>query len=134
MSKSYVVRKRDDGTRYFSENTPTGISPASIGEGLAVDATGLVYVDNTKVAYLGLDQTFTGNKAFANSPEVPTPTAGDSSAKVASTEFVSGAIDAAVQPATNAPASVDTESSVGTSVKFAREDHVHAMITDYGLL
>lgn len=46
MSKSYIVRERADGTRYFDENTPTGqISPDTIGYGLKSDTDGKVVVD-----------------------------------------------------------------------------------------
>lgn len=44
--KSYVVKEREDGSRFFDENTPTGqVSEDTIGAGLKIDAEGKVVVD-----------------------------------------------------------------------------------------
>lgn len=54
-----------------------------------------------------------------------TPTAGDSSLKLATTAFVTGAVSTAtVPPATVAPL-MDGVAAVGTATKYAREDHKH---------
>lgn len=58
---------------------------------------------------------------FTGTPTAPTPTAGDNSTKVATTEFVMG--NAGV-PATAQPLA-DGTAAVGVSNKYAREDHVH---------
>lgn len=56
--------------------------------------------------------------ALTGTPTVPTPGADDTTTKVASTAFVIG------QAATVAPL-MDGAPAVGTSKKFARQDHVH---------
>lgn len=112
--KSYIVKEREDGTRYFDENTPAGnINPDVVGNGLeysggklSVDATelagaglteenGKLKVDSsalTDVVHLAGAETVTGAKTFTASPQVPTATTGDSSTKAANTAFVAGAI------------------------------------------
>jgi hypothetical protein len=67
-----------------------------------------------------------GIAAFNSSPTIPTPTAGDSSTKAASTAFVGTAItNAAVPgPATVAPV-IAGVATVGTSLLYARQDHKH---------
>lgn len=55
---------------------------------------------------------------FTNSPIAPTPTTGDNSTKVATTAYV----DAKVGTATPL---INGTAAVGTSVKWAHEDHVH---------
>ena len=56
-----------------------------------MDSDDLYAFDNTVVHKTG-DETVSGTKTFSSSPIAPTPTSGDSSTKVATTEFVTDAI------------------------------------------
>lgn len=56
-----------------------------------MDSEDLYAFDNTVVHKTG-NETVAGTKTFSSSPVAPTPTSGDSSTKVATTEFVSDAI------------------------------------------
>lgn len=56
-----------------------------------MDSDDLYAFDSTVVKLTG-NQTIAGTKTFSSSPVAPTPTSGDSSTKVATTEFVSDAI------------------------------------------
>ena len=69
----------------FSVLPTTSVPPTG-----STQLTNKSYVD-TKVS-LGGDQTVAGTKTFSSSPLIPTATAGDSSAKGASTAFVQNAI------------------------------------------
>lgn len=69
----------------FSALPTTSVSPTD-----STQLTNKRYVD-TKVSLSG-NQTVAGTKTFSNSPLMPTATAGDSSAKGASTAFVQNAI------------------------------------------
>lgn len=69
----------------FSALPTTSVAPTG-----STQLTNKSYVD-TKVS-LGGDQTVAGIKTFSSSPLMPTATAGDSSAKGASTAFVQNAI------------------------------------------
>jgi hypothetical protein len=65
--------------------------------------------------------------AFTGNPTAPTPTAGDNDTSIATTAFVTtavAAVPAAPGPATVAPL-MDSTAAVGTTTKYAREDHVH---------
>lgn len=59
---------------------------------------------------------------FTGDPRAPTPTAGDNDTSIATTAFVGAAITAAA--ATAAPL-MDGTAAVGTTTKYAREDHKH---------
>lgn len=61
--------------------------------------------------------------ALTGTPTAPTPTAGDNSTKLATTAFVL-ANSTSVSPATVAPL-IDGTAAVGTSLLYARQDHVH---------
>ena len=62
---------------------------------------------------------------FTGDPKAPTPTAGDSDTSIATTAFVSAALTtAAIPPATVVPL-MDGVGAVGTTTKYAREDHKH---------
>lgn len=64
---------------------------------LSVDQEPVSFSSSTEtVVYRVGDQAVEGVKSFASSPLVPTAAASDSSAKAASTEFVRGAVDAAL--------------------------------------
>lgn len=69
----------------FSALPTTSVAPTG-----STQLTNKSYVD-TKVSLSG-DQTVAGTKIFTSSPLIPTATAGDSSAKGASTAFVQNAI------------------------------------------
>ena len=64
--------------------------------------------------------------ALTGNPTAPTATAGDNDTSIATTAFVTTAVtNAAVpSPATVAPL-MDGSAAVGTTTKYAREDHVH---------
>lgn len=63
--------------------------------------------------------------ALTGNPTAPTPTAGDNDTSVATTAFVTTAVaTATVPPATVAPL-MDGAAAVGTTTKYAREDHRH---------
>ena len=93
-------------------------------------------VDNTGVGSYqpltlkGSTLTFSGpitaqTADFTGAVTTPTPTAGDSSTKVATTAFVTNAVSASVvQPAAAVPLA-DGIATVGTATKYAREDHKH---------
>jgi len=59
--------------------------------------------------------------AFSGNPTAPTPPANDNDTSIATTAFVQGAVPA---PATANPLQAGT-AAPGTSLKFAREDHIH---------
>jgi len=62
---------------------------------------------------------------FTGDPKAPTPTAGDADTSIATTQFVAGAVaTATVAPATVAPL-INGTAAVGTTTKYAREDHIH---------
>jgi hypothetical protein len=64
---------------------------------------------------------------FTGDPQAPTPLPGDNDTSIATTAFVTAAIAAGgggALPAT-APPIVEGTAAVGTSAKYAREDHVH---------
>lgn len=71
--------------KYFSVLPTSSVAPTD-----SMHLTNKWYVD-TKVSLSG-DQTVGGTKTFSSSPLIPTATAGDSSAKGASTAFVQNAI------------------------------------------
>lgn len=71
--------------KYFSVLPTSAVAPTD-----SMHLTNKWYVD-TKVSLSG-DQTVGGTKTFSSSPLIPTATAGDSSAKGASTAFVQNAI------------------------------------------
>lgn len=95
---------------------------ANVGtfQGITVNAKGLVTgAANQSYAPLA-SPTFTGT------PAAPTATAGTSTTQLATTAFVGTAVtNAAVPgPATVAPI-MDSTAAVGTSLLYARQDHVH---------
>ena len=67
---------------------------------------------------------------FTGDPKAPTPTAGDADTSIATTAFVGTAVSTAITaaavppPATVAPL-MDGAAVVGTTTKYAREDHKH---------
>ena len=63
---------------------------------------------------------------FTGDPKAPTPTAGDNDTSIATTAFVTTAVAAvaAIPPAT-VPPLMDGAAAVGTTTKYAREDHRH---------
>lgn len=66
--------------------------------------------------------------ALTGTPTAPTAAAGTDSIQIATTAFVQAAVQAAggVTPASALPL-VDGTAAVGTSLKYAREDHVHPL-------
>lgn len=62
---------------------------------------------------------------FTGTPKAPTASSGDSSTQIATTEFVMGAIgDAGLTPSDDNPV-MDGTAAPGTSMEYARGDHVH---------
>ena len=63
--------------------------------------------------------------ALTGNPTAPTQTAGDNDTSIATTAFVTTAVtNGSVPPATVAPL-MNGAAAVGTTTKYAREDHVH---------
>ena len=62
---------------------------------------------------------------LTGNPTAPTPSPGDNDTSVATTAFVSAAMASAGTPATLTPLVESGLGAVGTSLKYAREDHVH---------
>ena len=75
---------------------------------------------STQIGIVADEISFTGDTVTA-----PTPTAGTNNTEVATTAFVNSALPSA---ATATPV-VDGTGAVGTSAKYAREDHVHPKAT-----
>lgn len=112
MAKSYVVRERPDGSRYFDENTPAGnISPDLLGTGLQFDSDNKLTLDADALAGDGLvstgdtlavdfdvfakkyvtltsSETVFGEKTFMNKIIAPTPAVTSNNNDVATTAFV----------------------------------------------
>jgi hypothetical protein len=65
--------------------------------------------------------------ALAGTPTAPTQATSDNSTRLATTAFVAAAVSAGggAAPATAVPLVESGSGAVGTSVKYAREDHVH---------
>lgn len=80
-----------------------------------------VYTDGVNV-YNGVNDIDFTSVALTGSPTAPTPAAGDNDTSVATTAFVNTAVTGSL--ATAAPLVAGT-AAVGTSTKFAREDHRH---------
>jgi hypothetical protein len=97
-----------DGTNFYSAQT------GSAGD-FTVNGNFTVTGNQTDTGNLTVSGTFTANNAasFAVSPTAPTPTAGDSSTKVATTAFVSGASVAGI--AGGAANRVVYQTGVGTT-------------------
>lgn len=84
----------------------------------SVDVTAASFNDANIVHKAGTE-TITGQKTFSLSPAVPTEAVDNSTTSAASTAFVIG------QAASAAPADPAAASAVGTSKRYARQDHVH---------
>ena len=103
---------------------------ASAASGVALWASGVPTFTAT---------TGTGNLVRADSaaltggPTAPTPLLGDASTLIATTNFVATAVaTVAVLPASATPLAGGGAGAVGTSVKYAREDHVHPAVGSAG--
>jgi hypothetical protein len=98
----------------------------------AADA-GLLTNINTKASTTYVDAADAlkaplASPVFTGNPSAPTPTAGDNDTSIATTAFVTAAvatIPAVPVAATVAPLIDATPAVIGSSAKFAREDHVH---------
>lgn len=69
----------------------------------------------------GVGGALLASPTFTGTPAGPTPTAGDSSTKLATTAFVAGALPVASTTTPN----MDGTAAVGTGTTWARADHVH---------
>ena len=62
---------------------------------------------------------------FTGDPKAPTPSAGDNDTSIATTAFVAGAVTTATVPPSTVAPLMDGVAAVGTTTKYAREDHKH---------
>jgi hypothetical protein len=116
----------------YNGTTWIRIDSGSGGGGAASSITfapgGNISATDVQAAILELDteKAPLASPTFTGDPKAPTPTVGDNDTSVATTAFVASAVAgvATVPPATVAPI-MDSVAAVGTTTKYAREDHVH---------
>jgi hypothetical protein len=98
---------------------------------------GNISATDVQAAILELDteKAPLASPALSGNPTAPTPTAGDNDTSIATTAFVTSAVAGVtvVPPATVAPI-MDSVAAVGTTTKYAREDHVHPSDTSRAAL
>ena len=94
-------------------------TPAMDGSGAAGAAT--AYARGDHVHPTDTSRAPLASPTFTGSPAAPTPTAGDSSTKIATTAFVGTAVPA---PSATTPA-MDSTGAAGSATTYARGDHVH---------
>lgn len=106
----YAVYNNTTGSYTLTIKTPSGT-----GVGVAQGKRNLVYADGTNIVDAFNDFE---SIALTGAPTAPTAAANTNTTQVATTAFVIG------QAGTATPV-VDGAAAVGTSTKFAREDHKH---------
>jgi len=110
--------------KYVDDKVGTYVPPVGGGAGAAADITntpaGGVSATNVQAAINELDteKAPLSSPTFTDTPAAPTPPVGDSSTRIATTAFVAG-------QASNADPLQDGTVAQGTSLRFARQDHVH---------
>jgi len=102
---------------------PSSATPAMDGTGAAGSAT--TYSRGDHVHPTDTTRAPLASPIFTGSPAAPTPTAGDSSTKLATTAFVAGAVPAA----SSATPLMDGTAAAGSSTSWSRGDHVHPIDT-----
>lgn len=129
-----------DGQTYGRKNTAWSVvasggdvtGPAgAVADRIAVfnGATGKVIKDG---GTLVSDLALVASPSFTGDPKAPTPATADNDTSIATTAFVKAqgyAASASVPvPATATPIGESGTGAVGSSVKYAREDHVHPLV------
>lgn len=100
--------------------------PASVAplmDGTAAVGTSLLYARQDHIHPTDTSRAPLGSPALTGTPTAPTATPGTNTTQIATTAFVEAAIPT-IQPATVAPL-MDGAAAVGTSLLYARQDHVH---------
>ena len=121
MANVIRIKRRVSG----AAGAPTGLKSAELAYNMADNTVYAGYGDDgagnaTSVKPIGGEGTFAklDSPAFINTPTAPTQAVDDSSTKLATTAFVIG-------QAGSATPLMDGSAAVGTSTRFARQDHVH---------
>lgn len=119
-----------DGTLYNIAGGGGGgsVPPATVAplmDGVAAVGTAIKYAREDHVHPSDTSKANVNSPTLTGTPQAPTAAAGTSTDQIATTQFVQNAVSgAAVSPATANPL-MDGTADVGSSVKYAREDHVH---------
>lgn len=110
----------DDGTWGTILNDFLGVEHTSDGT-LKTNGSLAAKADDTAVVHLATTETITGSKTFTASPAVPTPADPTHAANKTYVDSV------ALAPATNVSdeTTYGMTKAVGSSVRYAREDHAH---------
>lgn len=77
------------------------------------------------ISLTSISSLLMASPALTGNPTAPTPAPGDNDTSVATTAFVTAAVATAVPAPATATPIVEGVAAVGTSLKYAREDHVH---------
>jgi len=107
-------------------DVPASSSTLPLMDGAATVGTGTTYARADHVHPTDTSRAPTANPTFTGTVTLPTPTAGDNSTKGATTAFVGTAItDAAVPAPSSTTPLLEGTAAVGSSLTYARADHVH---------
>lgn len=132
---------KDGGVTIAGLGIPGPASVAPLADGTAIVGVSLLYArqdhvhpsdtSRASVTYVDAQDALKANLAsptFTGDPKAPTPAAGDNDTSIATTAFVTAALatggGGGPSPATVSPL-MDGVAAVGTTTKYAREDHRH---------
>lgn len=132
---------KDGGVTIAGLGIPAPASVAPLINGIAAVGVSLLYArqdhvhpfdtSRASVTYVDAQDALKANVAsptFTGDPKAPTPAAGDNDTSIATTAFVTAALatggGSGPSPATVSPL-MDGVAAVGTTTKYAREDHRH---------
>jgi len=105
---------------------PQAPTPATSDNDTSIATTAFVKAQNYLTA-VPAGYAPLASPVFTGDPQAPTPVSTDNDTSIATTAFVKTAIPA---PAAAVPIVESGAGTVGTSVKYAREDHVHPLSGD----
>lgn len=125
----------NDGQQYARQSlgwtiiTGGGASPSNANpamDGTAAAGATLLYSRGDHVHPTDSSRAPLASPTFTGTPAGPTATAGTSTTQLATTAFVGAAVAAVPVPGpATAPPIVDGTATVGTSLLYARQDHIH---------